>query len=76
MEKAYDLKELGKRLKEKGLIEAEDAAVEVYKETKKWVAESAVISSTPYDNLVVPFLDQLDAVVLPQLDKIDGVVGN
>lgn len=75
MEKAYDLKELGLRLKAKGLVEAEDLALEIYKEVKQFLRDSAALSATPYDNLAVPFLDQLDALVLPQIDKIDGAVG-
>lgn len=75
MEKAYDLKELGKRFKAKGLVEAEDAALEIYKELKEWLKESAELSSNPFDNIVIPFLDGADAVVLPQLDKIDSVQG-
>ncbi len=75
MEKAYDLKELGLRAKEKGLIEAEDAALELYSVVKQWLKDSAALSSNPFDNMVIPFLDSADAVVLPQLDKIDGVQG-
>lgn len=75
MEKAYDLAELGRRLKAKGLVEAEDLALEVYKEVKQFLKDSAVLSATPYDNLAVPFIDQLDALVLPRIDKIDGAVG-
>ena len=70
MEKAYDLKVLGARLKEKGLVELEDSAEQVYAVTKEWLKESATISKNPYDNLVSPFLDSLDTVVLPQIDKI------
>jgi hypothetical protein len=73
MVQAYDIKVLGERLKEKGLVQAEVMALDVYKELKAWIVESAVISATPYDNLVVPFIDQLDALVLPEIDKIDGV---
>lgn len=75
MEKAYDLNELGKRLKAAGLVEAEDCAESVYKVTKGWLKESAELSANPYDNIAVPFLDQLDAIVLPEIDKIDGQVG-
>jgi hypothetical protein len=75
MEKAYDLKELGKRLKAKGLIELEDAAEEIYKELKGWLKESAALSATPYDDIAVPFLDNLDKFVIPQIDKIDGQPG-
>lgn len=75
MEKAYDLKELGKRLKAKGLVEAEDMAEQVYAELKTWFAESAAMSETPYDDLVVPFLGSLDSVIMPKIDEIDGQEG-
>lgn len=75
MEKAYDIKVLGERLKAKGLIEAEDMAFAAYDEVKTWLKESAIISATPYDNIAVPFLDQLDAIVKPKIDEIDGEEG-
>jgi len=75
MENAYDVKDLGARLKAKSLIETEDEALAVYQEVKAWFAESAALSATPFDNLVVPFLSSLDALVLPQIDKIDGQIG-
>lgn len=70
MTKAYDLKVLLKRLSENGLDVAEEQAAKAWIVLKDWAKESAVISATPYDNLVVPFIDQLDGVVLPQIDKI------
>lgn len=75
MKEAYDLKMLGDKLKENGLELAEDAAGIVYKCVKEWVKDSAVKSSTPYDNVAIIVMDQLDAVVLPQIDKIDGEEG-
>lgn len=74
MEKAYDLKILGERLKAKGLVVAEDAAEEIYKETKDWIEESARLSKTPYDDMALIVFPQLDNLVLPQIDKIDGQV--
>lgn len=79
MEKAYDLKALGEKLKSKGVpivAEAlEETAKQVYLGTKEWLQESAVISETKVDDFVSPFYDQLDPLVLPQIDKIDGQVG-
>lgn len=75
MEKAYDFKELGKRLKDAGLIEAEDLAEKVYDELKGWISDSANLSVNPYDNLVVAFMSQLDVIVKPAIDKIDGQQG-
>ena len=74
MEKAYDLKDLANRLKADGLSLVEDELRLVYKHTKEWAKESAVLSTTPYDNIVMPFIDQLDGIVLPLIDKIDGQV--
>lgn len=75
MEKAYDLKVLAERLQAKGLVLAEDGAELVYTELKGWLKESAELSVNPFDNMVVPFLGQLDAIVLPQIDKIDKQEG-
>lgn len=72
MENAYDLKDLGARLKAKGLVEVEDAAGEFYTEFKAWLEESAKLSENPWDDMAVPFLKQVDPIVLPQIDKIDG----
>lgn len=73
--KAYDVKELAKKCQSKGLNVAEEAAGELYKAVKEWFIESAELSVNPFDNMVVPFLAQVDAVVLPAIDKIDGEVG-
>lgn len=75
MEKAYDLKELGKRLKEKGLVVVEDGAELTYKEVMGWLKDSAIQSTTKLDDLVLPFVGKIDELVLPQIDKIDGVQG-
>lgn len=72
MEKAYDLKALGAKLKEAGLVELEDGAEHIYKAIKEWLKESAQLSATPYDNIAIAYLDNLDRYVLPQLNKIDG----
>jgi len=71
MEKAYDLKGLAEKLKGEGLELAEDAAESVWKAVKEWLKESAAVSETPIDDMVVPFLDQLDPIVLPIIDKIN-----
>ena len=75
MEKAYDFGEFAKRLKEQGLIAAEDLAGGVYMELKKWLSESAALSENKLDDIAIPFLNQLDPIVLPQIDKIDGKEG-
>lgn len=79
MEKAYDLKELVKKLQATGVPAlkevAEAEALLIFKETKTWLKESAVISENKVDDVVMPFIDHVDAVVLPLIDKIDGQVG-
>ena len=75
MEKAYDLKVLGERLKAKGLIVAEDAAEQVYDELRAWFEESAKLSATPYDDMALIVLPQVDVLVKEQIDKIDGEEG-
>lgn len=75
MKEAYQLKVLGEKLKAKGLDKAEEMAGEIYVELKAWLEEGAAKSTTPFDDMVVPFLENLDAIVMPQIDKIDGQVG-
>jgi len=73
--KAYDLKELAEILKAKGMPVAEEklelAAVIVYQSVKQWVKDSAALSDSKLDDLISPFLDQLDGIVLPAIEKID-----
>jgi hypothetical protein len=74
MEKAYDLKELGKKLASKGLPLLEKEAELVYQSVKEWVEESAVLSTNKVDDIAAPLLFPiLDKVVEPEIDKIDGV---
>lgn len=79
MEKAYDIKALGEKLAAAGLPIAKEAleaaAGKIYVASKEWLKESAELSANPFDDMVVPFYAQLDAIVLPQIDKIDGQVG-
>lgn len=79
MEKAYDLKDLAKKLEGAGvpvLKEAAEAtAGKVYIAVKEWAKESAAVSENKIDDVVASFYDQLDKVVLPAIDKIDGEVG-
>lgn len=72
MEKAFDIKDLGNKLKARGLDLAEEALVIVYEETKAWFKESAALSENKIDDIVAPFIDQLDPIVKPLIDKVDG----
>jgi hypothetical protein len=79
MEKAYELKALGQKIKEKaaaeGLTIAEEAvetlAKAAYMGTKEWAQESAVLSETKIDDFVAPFYNHADQFVMPQIEKID-----
>lgn len=73
LEKAYDVKVLGQRLKMLGLAEAEDFGVAAYAELDKWIEQSAMKSETPWDDIGVPFVKSTRPLVLEQIDKIDGV---
>ena len=75
MEKPYDIKDLGKRLKDAGLVQAEDLAGDIYFHLKAWLGDSAALSENKMDDLAMPFLNQLDPIVMEQIDKIDGAKG-
>ncbi len=70
MDKPYDLKDLANRLKADGLTGLEESAEKAYGSLKSWLKDSAKLSSMPYDDMLVAFIDQLDAIVLPQIEKI------
>jgi len=72
MEKAYDLNALGEKLKARGLDVAEDMARVIVEELFDWLAESAILSETPYDNLLAPVYPMAKKAALDQVDKIDG----
>lgn len=75
MDKAYDLGELAKRLKAKGLNVAEDALVDLIQTTFGWVKDSAPLSATPIDDIALVAMPHLEKLILDQVDKIDGEVG-
>jgi hypothetical protein len=75
MEKAYDVKALAEKLKEKGLPEVENMAVLAYQAIKEWAVESAALSENKIDDVLMPALSFLDGMILPAIDKIDGKEG-
>lgn len=75
MQKAYELKALGDKLAAKGLPVLENTAEEVYEAVKEWFVESAKLSASPIDDMIVPFLGFVDGIVKPAIDKIDGEPG-
>ena len=74
-EKAYDIKDLGEKLKAKGLDIAEDASVLVLESVIDWLQESAVKSENKVDDIVAPLLGAIKPYILDQIDRIDGEKG-
>ena len=72
MEKAYDVKVLVEKLKGRGLDLAEGGAVIALEEVMEWVSESAIVSTTPYDDLLSSIFPFIKVELLKQIDKIDG----
>jgi hypothetical protein len=75
MEKAYDLKALGAKLKAKGLDLGEEAVKILVAETIDWAVESAVLSKNPYDDVIAMVAPQIKKKALELADKIDGEEG-
>lgn len=75
MEKAYDLKELGEKLKEAGLPVAEEAAEKVVGKVFEWLKDSAVLSKNPYDDMAMFVYPKIEEFIKEKLDKIDGEEG-
>jgi len=75
MTKAYDVKVLIARYKEKGLDIAEEAAKILLEETFDWVEESAKLSSNVYDDAGLLIVPTAKKFVLEAIDKIDNQVG-
>ena len=75
MDKPYDLKVLGSKLKERGVDVAEEAVKVLVEELFNWVDESAKLSINPYDDVVALVLPKLRDAALSQVDKIDGKIG-
>ena len=74
--KAYDLGDLGSKLKDAGLELAEGAAKKAVVAIFEWVQESAKLSATPYDDMALVVLPKLQEFILSEVDKIDGKEGN
>jgi len=54
----------------------EDAAKTVVKEVVRPYAEYYILQSpNKIDDIILPFLDQLESAIVDMLDKIDGEVG-
>lgn len=75
MEKPYDMKILGEKLKKRGLNEGEDTVRGTLEDVCEWFAASAKLSPNPIDDLAAVGLPHLKAFALPYVDKIDGEAG-
>ena len=75
MEKPFSIKDLGERLRGKGLALVEDQVRLVVEETLGWVQDSVVGTPNKIDDLAVPFIQILKPSVLREVDKIDGRIG-
>jgi len=54
----------------------EDMVRQIYKEVlRKAIVKIVEDSDNKFDDMIIPFLSQLDAAILPMIDKIDGKVG-
>lgn len=72
MEKAYDIKDLGEKLKAAGLPVVEGAAEVVLEKVIAWIKESAMISKTPYDDMTMVILPLIEEKIKKEINKIDG----
>ena len=72
--KAYDLKELGKELKDKGLIVAEDVAEQVVISVFDFLEKSAAASENKVDDMLVLSISPILKKYLIEdlVDQIDG----
>jgi len=70
MEKAYDLKELGARLQAVGMPVLEETTEQVVEVFFQWLADSAAVSPTPYDDMAQLIMPQIKKLVLDQVEKI------
>ena len=71
MEKAYDLKELGKKLKGRGLDVGEELLAMAVEDILDWASDAAIKSENKFDDLMVAVIPVLKKYILEQVDKID-----
>jgi hypothetical protein len=72
---SYDLKDLGNKLKGRGLELAEDSAKIVAEEVLSWISESAQASDSKVDDLFAVVIPMIKPHILSKLDRIDGQEG-
>lgn len=76
MTKAYDVQVLIADAKDIGLEIGEDVAVKLLDVVYNWFEKSANLSSTPFDDMAVPFVEKGMLFAKLYADKIDGKIGN
>lgn len=72
MEAAFDIKDLQKRLEDKGLAMLENDLKFILETIMQWVEESIKVSPSKTDDIVIPFLPFVKALAEKYIEKIDG----
>jgi hypothetical protein len=75
MEKAYDLKELGKILAKKGLPIAEEMLEHLNDGMFEWLEESANLSKTVVDDMLKLMYPSVKGLIKDGIDQVDGKEG-
>lgn len=75
MKKAYDLKVLADKLKDRGLDVAEESAKIAVEEILEWLSESSIQSENKVDDILAGVVPVAKKHVLELVDKIDGEEG-
>jgi hypothetical protein len=70
METAYDPKVLVAKLKAHGITILDEQVPAAVDDVFEWVKESAEVSKTPLDNVLIPFLPMAAKWVKEQIAKI------
>lgn len=75
MQNPYNPKELVLKLKARGLDIAEESAKVLAEEVFSFLDESARLSPTPYDDMLLIILPMIKEKAMEAIDKIDGTIG-
>lgn len=68
--KAFDLKDLEAKLKEKGLPQVEGLAKAAAEAVFEWIEEGVGLSPTKLDDLALVLLPSLKSMVMSKIDEI------
>jgi hypothetical protein len=75
LEQAYDVKALVSKLKGRGLDIAEEGVKDLVQDVLGWIEDSARLSSSPIDDILVLIIEKSKPSILAEIDKINGKVG-